>query len=111
MSRTDSKSSQPPSIHWKGQRYDTRHQPQHSTHKRALSGGGPLGWSRSARPGLGHPPEPAPGGAGQGHLRRLPVRRQLAFAVLTGQVRGIWGGLTERERYGPSAGGKLKAAG
>jgi len=43
MSRTDSKSSQPPSIYWKGQRHDTCHQRQHSAQKLALSGGGPLG--------------------------------------------------------------------
>jgi len=32
------------------------------------------------------------------------VRRQcLAFAVRTRQAHGIWGGLTERERYAPTA--------
>jgi WhiB family redox-sensing transcriptional regulator len=31
---------------------------------------------------------------------RCPVRREcLAFALRTGQVHGVWGGLTEQERY------------
>jgi WhiB family transcriptional regulator, redox-sensing transcriptional regulator len=71
---------------------------------------------RSADPGLRFPawatlPSLLQAAQARAICADCPVHRQLAFAVLTGQVRGIWGGLTERERYGPSAGGKLKAAG
>jgi hypothetical protein len=49
--------------------------------------------------GMGGRPRSGAGGEGQRDLRDLPRPVEcLAFALRTGQVHGIWGGMTEHER-------------